>query len=155
MKYTGIILAGGGHGNGASLKFVINNKARSKEIETTIGIMPFAGTLNVKLNKKFGYFKHPHIKGQLLRIKGFIGGHTYKFNPGMKNPANYKFPIDYTPQSCSFYKAKLNSIIDVWLMRFDIDMYDKHFVEIICKDHLRQKYNLKTGGAITIEIDGE
>ena len=52
-----------------------------------------------------------------------------------------------------YIKKVLNGDIDAWLMRFDIDMYDKHFVEIISEHHLRQKYNLKTGSAIILEMD--
>ncbi len=151
MKYSGKILAGGGFGNGASRKFAFNDGLRAKEVNDIIGIIPFGGTLNVVLTKEFDFLNHPRITGKIMRIKGFIGGHTYKFNPKMKNPNNFKFPKDYELQSCSFFKCKINNNIDVWIMRFDIDMYDRNFIEVISHEYLRSKYNLKTNAIITLE----
>ena len=153
MKYTGIVLHGSGSGDGASAKFDFNNRFRCREVLNIIGIIPFPGTLNIRLHNNFDFLGHQKQQGDILRIKGFIGGHSWKFNPELKEFLNYSFPNDYELQSCSFFKCRLNNLIDVWLMRFDIDMYDRNFVELISKDCLRQQYNIKNNDTITLEID--
>lgn len=152
MKYIGTVLAGGGFGNGASAKFEYKDGHRKKEVRDIIGVLPFGGTVNTQLDKPFDFLHHKRERGFLLRIKGFIGGHTSKFNPQTRNFLNYKFPQDYEPQSCSFYKCKMNGSVDVWILRFDIDMYPKTFVEVISEHYLRRDHGLKTGGKFTLEI---
>ncbi len=116
----GIVVSGLGEGR----KYV---QLYSNQFKRRIGIIPYPGTLNLRIEKPLGEVlsKHRHIV--------------------VEPPSPEYFPV-------LIYCAKLKGI-SVYLVRPLVTHHDERIAEIISNKYLRKELGLKDGDQVVLEIN--
>lgn len=117
IRWIGQLTTGGG---GASKAFAYSDNRRIKEIAAILGITPFPGTLNVKLDHPFG-FERDYYRAELLETV---------------DRANLN--AEWKPRWARFYPVTVNGI-DAHAIRFENEKYPTKYLELIAPERLRDK----------------
>lgn len=116
-------------GSGEGAKFVKLPWVKAQIIDK-LGFVPYAGTLNIKLNEDSLILKKYLIKKakpiQILPVKGFCRGDCFK----------------------AVFMGKLDCAVVVP----NVKNYPEDVIEIIAPINLRQKFNLKDGDVVDVKI---
>lgn len=114
---SGDVTSGGG---GASKAFAYANSRRIKEITEILGDQPFPGTLNAKLDHRFGW-ERDYYRAQILDVVE---------RPGLDG--------EWKPRWMRFYPVIVNDT-EAHAIRFEGENYAPNYVEFIASDRLRDK----------------
>ena len=101
----------------------------------SIGKSLYPGTLNIKINSKIA------LKGECISLKPWD---SLFFN-------KWKYKEDYDPK---LYPAKLNGY-SVWIFDWGFSDKIRDYFEIVAEECLRDKFNLKDGDEVKIEMSCE
>jgi len=114
----GVVVNGAG---GATKAFLYNDGRRGLEIQTTLGVYPFPGSLNVMCDELFWYGMW-YYRAQISDVKDRRAG----------------LDSEWGPRWARFYPVSVNGL-DAWAFRFEGETYPDNFVELISQDRLRDK----------------
>ncbi|BAB59661.1 hypothetical protein [Thermoplasma volcanium GSS1] len=123
---TGIVVPGMGEG-----KYYISRKQYIIQFQEKLGIIPYLGTLNIKVD--------PSSIPELRKLRGFTGIHIEGFRTE-----------DRTFGSVKAFRCKTNGVPSFLIMPERTVYTD--VVEIISDKYLRNELNLKDGDEVTIEV---
>lgn len=117
IHWRGELTSGGG---GASKAFAFADNRRIKEIAAILGMTPFPGTLNIRLNHPFGFLRD-----------------CYRA-PLLETLDRTNLNAEWQPRWARFYPIVVNEI-DVHAIRFEGESYPTNYLEVIAPERLRDK----------------
>lgn len=128
MKLKGVIFPG--VSRGANYIEIFFDRIRG-----LIGFVPYKGTLNVKLEKQidFKLFDTKRIEHVLL------DGTT-------------RVDARLAPIKLHIKKENIDVEYDCWAIREERGIYEKDILEILAKDNIKQKFSLKDGDEVDVEL---
>lgn len=126
QRHSGVMQAGAG---GATKAFEYDEGRRMREIERALGWQPVPGSLNVRLDRAFGW-DDGYFRAQILDVKDRSKG----------------LDSEWEPRWARFYPLTIDGE-DACAFRFEGEKYDPAFLELIAPDRLR---DLVSGPKVTI-----
>jgi len=126
VRYAGEMQAGAG---GATMAFEYADGRRMDEIERVLGWRPVAGSLNVRIDRPFGW-DGGFYRAKILDVKDRGAG----------------LQSEWGPRWARFYPLTIDGE-DACAFRFEGEKYDPAFLELIAPDRLR---DLVPGPKVTI-----
>lgn len=126
QRHAGVMQAGAG---GATKAFEYADGRRMDEIERVLGWRPVPGSLNVQIDRMFGW-GDGYFRAQILDVVDRAKG----------------LSSEWAPRWMRFYPLTIDGE-DACAIRFEGEKYDQAFLELIAPDRLR---DLVTGPRVTI-----
>lgn len=115
-RHVGVMQAGAG---GASKAFEHEGGRRIAEIENVLGWQPFPGSLNIRIDRPFGW-DDGFFRAQILDLKDRAKG----------------LQSEWAPRWARFYPVTIDGE-DACAIRFEGEKYDPAFLEMIAPERLR------------------
>lgn len=116
QRHSGVMQAGAG---GATKAFEYADGRRIGEIEQVLGWRPIPGSLNIRLDRPFGW-DDGFYRAQILDVKDRSKG----------------LQSDWEPRWARFYPLQIDGE-DACAIRFEGEKYDPAFIELMAPDRLR------------------
>lgn len=126
QRHAGVLQAGAG---GATRAFEYDDGRRMREIERVLGWRPVPGSLNVRLDRAFGW-DDAFFRAQILDVKDRARG----------------LQSEWEPRWARFYPVTIDGE-DACAIRFEGEKYDQAFLELIAPWRLR---DMVSGPKVTI-----